>query len=180
MTSRVPYQGASNHCWLREFDRDMRHAAIALLFSAILFSGIPVFAQGSPHDDGHGQHPVPPPEFSHPDMSGKWWTNSSVIRRLGLSNEQQKAIEDIFQQHRINLIDLAAALEKEEALLDPLLAADHPQEAAVLAQIDRVADARATLEKANARMLYAFRAQLTADQWRELQHHGPDFHSPHH
>ena len=75
----------------------------------------------------------------------------------------------MFQQYRLRLIDLTASLRREEATLNPLLAADHPQESKVLAQIDRVADARAALEKANARMLYGFRAVLTAEQWRELR-----------
>ncbi len=78
-------------------------------------------------------------------------------------------MEQIFQQNRVQLIDLRAALEKEEALLDPMLASDHPQDAPVLSQIDRIAMARAELEKANARMLFAFRLVLTAEQWRSLQ-----------
>jgi Spy/CpxP family protein refolding chaperone len=110
----------------------------------------------------------PPPGDQMHDMSGKWWMNPNIIRRLRLTNEQQKSIEDIFQQNRVRLIDLNASLEKEEAILDPLLSAEHPRESAVFTQIDRVAEARAALEKANTRMLFAFRTQLTSDQWLEL------------
>jgi len=92
-----------------------------------------------------------------------------VIRAIGLTADQQRGIEDVFQQNRSKLIDLSAALEKEEVAIEPLLAAEHPQDAAVFAQIDRVAEARAALEKANARMLYRFRTMLSADQWRQLQ-----------
>ena len=38
-----------------------------------------------------------------------------------------------------------------------------------LAQIDKVAQARAELEKANARFLLALRAKLTPEQWKALQ-----------
>ena len=62
-------------------------------------------------------------------------------------------MDDIFQQSRLKLIDLHAALQKEEATLDPLINADSPDETKVLAQIDKVAQARAELEKSNARML---------------------------
>ncbi len=46
-------------------------------------------------------------------------------------------------------------------------------EAQVLGQIDRIAQARAELEKANARMLLAFRGVLTLEQWKKLQAEEP-------
>ncbi len=92
-----------------------------------------------------------------------------VIRRLNLTEDQQKRLDQTWQQSRLRLIDLRAALEKEEALMEPLLAQDHPPENQVLAQIDRIANARADLEKANARMLFSFRLILSPEQWRELQ-----------
>ena len=57
--------------------------------------------------------------------------------------------------------------------MEPLLAADQPDEGKILAQIDRVAQARAELEKANARMLLGLRRVLTADQWKTLQADAP-------
>lgn len=61
----------------------------------------------------------------------------------------------------------------------PLLAADQPDEGKILAQIDRVAQARAELEKANARMLLGLRRVLTPDQWKTLQAEEPHMHYPH-
>jgi Spy/CpxP family protein refolding chaperone len=91
------------------------------------------------------------------------------VARLGLSADQQKRIDTLFQQDRLKLIDLTASVEKEEATLEPLLEVDQPDEKSVLAQIDRIAQARAELEKADARMLLGFRRVLSADQWRRLQ-----------
>ncbi len=96
-----------------------------------------------------------------------------MVQRLGLTKDQQRKLEDVFQQNRVKLIDLTASLEREQAILDPLLGADHPQESNVLAQFDRVAQARLELEKANARMLWGFRNILSSDQWRELQADDP-------
>jgi predicted RNase H-like HicB family nuclease len=48
-------------------------------------------------------------------------------------------------------------VHKDEIGLEPLLAAEKPDEPKILAQIDRVAEARAELEKAHARMLPALR-----------------------
>jgi Spy/CpxP family protein refolding chaperone len=109
--------------------------------------------------------------------------NSAVVQRLGLTDEQRKKMEDLFQQNRLKLIDLSASLQKEEAILEPLLAADRLEEGKIVTQIDRIAQARAELEKANARMLVGFRSVLSLEQWSKLQmeHSGPrpeDGHSP--
>ncbi len=78
-------------------------------------------------------------------------------------------MDDIFQQSRLRLIDLNAAVQKEEAILEPLVSADQPDEARIVAQIDKVAQARAELEKANARMLLGIRRVLTPEQWEKLK-----------
>ena len=105
-------------------------------------------------------------------MGGKWWKNSELVKKLGLSDSQVQQIENIFQDHRLQLIDLRAALEKQEVTLQPLVDAEHPDEAKVTGQIDQVAQARANLEKSNARMLLAIRRVLTVDQWKKLQEQG--------
>ena len=100
---------------------------------------------------------------------GKWWKDSALMQKIGVSDEQVQRIEKIFQDHRLQLIDLHAALEKQEAILEPLIEADQPDEAQVIAQIDKVAQARANLEKSNAQMLLAIRRVLTVDQWKKLR-----------
>jgi Spy/CpxP family protein refolding chaperone len=91
------------------------------------------------------------------------------MQRIGVSDEQVQKIEKIFQDHRLQLIDLDADLQKQEATLEPLVEADQPDEAQVIAQIDKVAQARANLEKSNAQMLLAIRRVLTVDQWQKLR-----------
>lgn len=100
---------------------------------------------------------------------GRWWNNPQLASKLGLTTEQQKKMDDIFQQSRLSLIDLVAAVQKQELIMQPLLDADPPDEAKIIAQIDRVAQARADLEKSNARMLLGLRRVLTPDQWKKLQ-----------
>lgn len=129
--------------------------------------------------------PAPPPAarpnrgpgrgMMMPGPAGKWWDNPELSRQLNLTADQQKKMDDVFQQHRLRLIDLHAALEKEEAMLDPLIEAANPDDAKVLPQIDRVAQARAELEKANARLLLGLRHVLTPEQWKmlESEQHGP-------
>jgi Spy/CpxP family protein refolding chaperone len=115
---------------------------------------VPAFAQAVPKfkasytDSADWQNLVP---------SGTWWRNPANVARLSLTTDQQK------------LIDLTATLDKEEAILEPLLTADRLDEIKVAAQIDKVADARAELEKANAKMLLGIRQVLTPEQWTMLK-----------
>ncbi|HEY3990717.1 MAG TPA: periplasmic heavy metal sensor [Acidobacteriaceae bacterium] len=104
---------------------------------------------------------------------GRWWDNPEISQKLGLSTDQQKKMDDIFLQSRLKLIDQHAAVEKEETILEPLLSAEQPDETRILAQIDKVAQSRAELEKANARMLLGLRSVLTTAQWKTLQTLGP-------
>ncbi len=100
---------------------------------------------------------------------GRWWKNSALVQKLGINDAQVQKIEKIFQDHRMQLIDLHASVQKAEVSLQPLVEAEHPNEAQVTAQIDKIAQARANLEKSNALMLLGIRQVLTVDQWKQLQ-----------
>jgi Spy/CpxP family protein refolding chaperone len=105
-------------------------------------------------------------------LSGTWWREQYWIKELNLTPDQQKKMDEAFRQNKLKLIDLTAALEKEELMLEPLVETINPgDEAKIQASIDRVADARAGLEKANARMLLAIRQIMTQEQWDKVQTH---------
>jgi len=99
----------------------------------------------------------------------RWWNDQRAIDKFKLTDTQRKSMDDIYQQHRLTLVDLHATLEKAELAMEPMMRADQPDEGQILSQIDRVAAARAELEKANARMLFDIRKQLTPDQWKQIQ-----------
>jgi hypothetical protein len=105
-------------------------------------------------------------------VKGTFWRNPEWVKTLQLSMDQQKKMDDIFQQYRLKLIDLTAALQKEELILEPLFSGNTrptPEaEPKILTQIDRIADARAELEKANSKMLVSILQVLSADQWSKL------------
>jgi Spy/CpxP family protein refolding chaperone len=100
---------------------------------------------------------------------GTWWKNPSVVAALSLTADQQKRLDEIFLQSRISLIHLHASLEEEQVKLEPLLNANPPDQARSLAQISKIADLRADLEKADAKMLLSLRGVLSADQWTKMQ-----------
>jgi Spy/CpxP family protein refolding chaperone len=116
---------------------------------------------------------------------GTWWKNPDTITALSLSADQQKKMDDMFLQSRIALIHLHATLEEEQLKLEPLLNVNPPDQSKALAQISKIADLRADLEKANAKMLLGLRSVLTAEQWTKLQaqqnahrDHAKDDHRP--
>jgi Spy/CpxP family protein refolding chaperone len=100
---------------------------------------------------------------------GRWWNNPKIVDKLKLTDTQRKAMDDTMQQHRETLVDLRGTLEKAELELEPMMKQDQPNESQILAQIDKVAQARAELEKANARFLLAIRSKLTPEQWKQMQ-----------
>src|SRR5215469_3813038 len=145
---------------------------IAGSFAAILASA-QAPAPGGPGGPGFGGPGFgghrPPMERAMRGDHGRWWNNPKIVEKLSLTDDQRKAMDEIYQRHREQLIDLRASVEKAEVAMDPLVRADQPNESAVLAQIDKVAQARAELEKANARFLFELRSKLTPDQWKQVQ-----------
>jgi Spy/CpxP family protein refolding chaperone len=107
-------------------------------------------------------------------MERKWWKDPEVAQQLNLTPEQVKKMDTIFEQSKLQLIDLRANVEKQEVLLEPLISANPVDTAKASAQIDKVANARADLEKSSAKMLLGIRGVLTPDQWTKLNehHHG--------
>jgi len=142
-----------------------------LVLTGVLITGGLAGAQG-PGGPGMGpgfaQH-RPPMEQAFGLANGQFWNNPNLVKQLNLTDDQRKAMDGILQDHRMKLIDLRATLQKAEVTMGPLMKADAPNRAAIEAQIDKVVQARAELEKANARFLLDIRMQITPDQWKQLQ-----------
>ncbi len=150
-------------------------AGLALM----LFAAAAVAAQGPGDRIGRGMGPGmggpgfgmhrPPLERALGLGEGRWWNRPNVVDKLKLTDDQRKSMDQILLDHRKDLIDKRGALEKAELDLGPLLEDDQPNENKVLTHIDKVAQARAELEKANARFLLAIRGKLSPDQWKQLK-----------
>lgn len=146
---------------------------LVLAVAGILMAGGLASAQGPGGPGmgpGFGEH-RPPMEraFRFAGGHGQWWNRPWIVSQLKLTDDQRKAMDGILQDHRMKLIDLRAGLQKAEVAMVPLMTADTPDRAAIEAQIDKVVQARAALEKANALFLLDIRMQLTPDQWKQLQ-----------
>jgi periplasmic protein CpxP/Spy len=147
---------------------NLKHSVVLLSLVSLLSFAAAAPALAQVRD---GMNPGPPPmeRSFHAGGPGRWWDNPNVAQQVGITDDQKKKMDDIYQQHKLQLIDLKAAVEKQEAIMDPLIQADQPDETKILSQIDAIAQARAELEKANARMLFGIRTVLTPDQWKKLR-----------
>jgi Spy/CpxP family protein refolding chaperone len=151
--------------------------ATSLSLAVLLSAGIAAMAQGpepgmgpGSGGPGFGMHRPPMEEaLGLRGAHGRWWNDPALIEKLKLTDEQRKAMDEILLNHREKLIDMRAAVDKAELEMEPLIGDDQPNEARILAQIDKIAQARAELEKANARFLLAIRGKLSPDQWKGLK-----------
>ena len=99
---------------------------------------------------------------------GKFWRRDKVRHQLRLSDDEVDRLEDILARNRQHLEDMEADVKRNRAALDALLTDARADEATVLAQVDQIEHARATLGKARVAMLLEMRRVLTPEQQRQL------------
>jgi Spy/CpxP family protein refolding chaperone len=119
----------------------LRRAAVVT--AALLFLAAPVIAQGF-----------------------KWWQSDLYKRELGLTAEQSRRLEDIFQAAAPTLRIQKKALDQAETEFERLV--EKGDDGAVMEQVGRVEIARAELNKSRMMMLLRMRRALTTDQWAKF------------
>ena len=125
-----------------------------------------------PRPGGPNDRPGQPTAPNHATVQlgppGRWWDDGRVAKTLRLSTEQQRKMDAVFDQNKGVLVERYKTLQREQQALAPMAGSAQPDEGQLMAQIDRVAVARAELEKANAHMLLAIRKELSAEQVKQL------------
>ncbi len=170
-----------------------RYSRPLVVCAAILLAGLSARAQGrgGPPPGGPGGGMMgggirmgfagdrgPSPAFERPTthagpqlgLPGRWWDDGKTARKVGLRSDQQRRMDDIFEANKGNLLSLLGNLQREETRLVSLTPNELQDEAKVFAAIDRVAQARADLEKANAHTLMLIRQQMDPTQLAALDH----------
>jgi len=134
--------------------------------------GGPQYSNGGPGPEGG---PPPPGAQGRPGFQfgppGRWWDDRGFARSLKLRPDQQTRMDAIFEQNRPALAARLQNLQQVESQMAALAASPQPDEPALLAQIDRVAQARAGLEKVNTHMLLQIRKEMDPDQISRLENH---------
>jgi Spy/CpxP family protein refolding chaperone len=99
----------------------------------------------------------------------RWWDNHSFAKSMKLRPDQQMKMDAIFEQNRGALISSFEGVREAEAQMEQLTRASSPDEAALFAQIDRVAQARAELAKTTTHMFLQIRKEMDPDQLKQLE-----------
>jgi Spy/CpxP family protein refolding chaperone len=100
---------------------------------------------------------------------GRWWDDKHFAKTLHLRPEQKKRMDDLFDENRATLLSRYQALQQEESKMEALSHSATLEESTLFAQIDRVAQARAELEKANTHLLLQVRKEMDSDQITHLE-----------
>jgi Spy/CpxP family protein refolding chaperone len=100
---------------------------------------------------------------------GRWWDDKKFAKNLGLRPEQQKKMDAVFNANKAAIFDRYEALQQEQMRMHELSRQTPLQEAAIFAQVDRVSQARAALEKATAHLSLLLRQEMDADQIARLE-----------
>jgi hypothetical protein len=95
----------------------------------------------------------------------KWWQAEPVIKELGLTPEQTKRCEEVWQKALPKLKAQKTALDAAEAVFERLIERGDP---AAMEQINVVETARADLNKSRNLMLWNMRMLLTREQWAKF------------
>ncbi len=96
----------------------------------------------------------------------KWWQSDTYKKELGLTPEQVRRLEEIFQKALPTLKTHKAALDDAEERFERLV--ERGDDSAVMEQVNIVESARAELNKARTLMLLSMRKVLTRDQWAKF------------
>jgi Spy/CpxP family protein refolding chaperone len=133
--------------------------------------GGPQSPNGGPGPGGGG--PPQPGAQGRPGFQfgppGRWWDDRGFVKSLKLRPDQQTRMDAIFEQNRPALSSRLENLQQAESEMKAIAGSPEPDESALDAQIDRVSQARADLEKANTRMLLQIRKEMDPDQIARLE-----------
>jgi hypothetical protein len=134
------------------------HAAPVILFGLFLIASM-AHAQGVTDDrtnrlreEERAQNlvarRVPSPNPNGPLINGgAWWTNTTIVAQLALSEDQKTKIGRAFENHSHNIMNDSGFLEKEEMQLARLLEAESIDHVAVMNQTNRVIQSRGEVER---------------------------------
>jgi len=141
-----------------------------------------VWAQGG--GSGAPRQGGPPRSGGPPQALGfKWWQDAKFKTDLGLTADQCKRMEDVYQGVRPRMTSDKEGLDQLEKQLSEVISAGVLPEADVVKLIDQVETARAQLGKVRTLMIYRLRQLLTPDQrikmralheaWEKERRQGP-------
>jgi Spy/CpxP family protein refolding chaperone len=119
---------------------------------------------------GNSQAPNGTAAQEGPKRTQKWWRGDEARIEFGITPQQSKDLEAIFQQTLPLLKAKKVDVDREEKILSTLLtAANSTNDAAVVAAVEKVEAARSSLSRTFTMMQYRMYRLLTAEQRAKVQ-----------
>jgi Spy/CpxP family protein refolding chaperone len=100
---------------------------------------------------------------------GRWWDDKSTVKSIGLSGEQQKRMDTIFNANKPEILARYQDFLKVQSKLEAVSKDPKASQEQTFAVIDAVNQARAALQKAAAQMYLQVRQQLDPEQMEKLE-----------
>ena len=150
--------------------------SLGFLCAALLFASAPARAAGAcdateqrPGVQSHQKNDKPKSGQPPAGREGpkKWWIDADSRAELGITDQQSAQLEAVWQRTWEKRSLLRDQLEKADALLQKMIL-EVADEAAVIAQLDKVEAARSEANKARVLVLYRMNKILTPDQRNKL------------
>jgi Spy/CpxP family protein refolding chaperone len=99
---------------------------------------------------------------------GKWWHDSSILKKLNLTEQESQNIDALFVESMRRMIDLKSAVEKERFELRNLLENKIGNDSAVKEQFKNLEKARSAIALERLQFLIRVREILGIKRFREL------------
>ncbi len=143
--------------------RNLKLARVSLILvvMALMLVSASAFAQGPGRGGPHGGGPGHGPGWMGADDGG---LPPMMVERLGLSEDQQAAIEEIHSQARQGNLELRKEMMRLRNELQGEMLKDEPNEKAVLSLTEKIGEVRTDMQLNRAKARLAVRRQLTPEQ----------------
>jgi hypothetical protein len=100
---------------------------------------------------------------------GRWWDDKSVVQQIGLSKNQQKKMDSIFDANKPAILSTYKTFQKAQTNLAAVNKDTKADKTTVFAAIDDVNHARSDLQKATSAMLLQIRNEMDSNQIAKLE-----------
>lgn len=100
---------------------------------------------------------------------GKWWRMPKIAQNQNITPEEQAALDKLYAQNRLQMIDLKAALEKEMVNFELIFDQTDFNESASLNQYKKVQAARTKLALERFKFVVEVRKLLGLERFKQLE-----------
>lgn len=127
----------------------------------------PILAERPVSVQKQGRSAAKPPATQQPATPSRpkpWWSDDATRKEIGLTPDQVKQIDDIYNSAKDELAADRETLDRESKELDRLINESKAANWVVLRQIDKTETQRSNYNKLFFMMLYRIHQQLTPEQ----------------